>query len=373
MASVHHQKGTKYWIAHFSDKSGKRRVKSTKLTDKAKALKVADSWEKVFRAKNAVEHIRSAFNLLAREIDPEAAIPTVKEYFDRWLEGHGGELADRTRDSYVQRLKQFAEYVGAETTMDAVKQSHALGFRGKIASTASAVTANTAMRVMRSVFGCAMNEGVIVGNPFKLTPLAEDGTEKQAFNLQQVQRLLSVAKPEWRSLITFGIFTGQRLGDLVSLTWAQIDFDRKEILFKTEKTNRRMAIPANDALWAHILTLPRGTPAAPLHPHAFEIKEAFGIGLVSREFTDLMVEAGLTAARPRKRKREKKGDVTREVNPLTFHSLRHAAATWLRDAGVSESLAMELIGHDSVSVDRSYVHTSPDAMRNALNRLPALS
>jgi len=40
---------------------------------------------------------------------------------------------------------------------------------------------------------------------------------------------------------------------------------------------------------------------------------------------------------------------------------------------VSESLAMELIGHDSVSVDRSYVHTSPDAMRNALNALPALS
>ena len=62
----------------------------------------------------------------------------------------------------------------------------------------------------------------------------------------------------------------------------------------------------------------------------------------------------------------------RRVNPLTFHSLRHAAATWLRDAGVSESLAMELIGHDSVSVDRSYVHPSPDAMRNALNALPAL-
>ncbi len=29
---------------------------------------------------------------------------------------------------------------------------------------------------------------------------------------------------------------------------------------------------------------------------------------------------------------------------------------------------MELIGDDSVSVDCSYVHTSPDAMRNALNR-----
>jgi integrase len=64
---------------------------------------------------------------------------------------------------------------------------------------------------------------------------------------------------------------------------------------------------------------------------------------------------------------------SREVNPLTFHSLRHAAATWLRDPGVSVSLAMELIGHDSVSVDRGHVHTNPQAMRDALNRLPRIS
>ena len=57
---------------------------------------------------------------------------------------------------------------------------------------------------------------------------------------------------------------------------------------------------------------------------------------------------------------------------MCYAPLRHPAATWLRDAGVSESLAMELIGHDSVSVDRGYVHTSSDAMRNAPNRRPAL-
>ena len=373
MASVHHQTGTKYWIAHFTDKDGKRRVKSTKLTDRAKALKVAAAWEESFRARNAVEHIRTAFNSLAREIDPSAAVPTVKEYFRRWVEGHGGELAPRTLAGYEQRLKQFGNFAGDDLSMDMVKPSHALAFRGLIAETASATTANHAVKVLRAVFACAMNEGVVIGNAFKLKPLDADSVEKQAFTLQQVQRLMDVADPEWRSLITFGIFTGQRLGDLVALTWSQIDFERKEVLFKTEKTSRRMAIPANEALWAHILTMKRGTPTAPLHPRAYEVKAAHGIGLVSKDFTRLMVTAGLCAVKPNNKKREKKGDVSREVNPLTFHSLRHAAATWLRDAGVSESLAMELIGHDSVSVDRSYVHTSPDAMRNALNRLPVLS
>lgn len=34
---------------------------------------------------------------------------------------------------------------------------------------------------------------------------------------------------------------------------------------------------------------------------------------------------------------------------------------------------MELIGHDSVPVDRSHVHTSPDAMRNARPTRPVLA
>jgi integrase len=372
MASVSRHPKSKYWSAFWRDTDGKLRCKTTKLTDKAKALKVATAWEKVFRAKNAVEHIRVTFNQLAREIDPEAAIPTVHEYFSRWVEGHGGELAPRTLVSYQQRLKQFSEYVGNEMTMDMVKQTHALAFRGSIAKTASATTANHAAKVLRSVFSCAMNEGVIIGNPFALKALGEKNAEKQAFTLAQVKRLLTVADSEWKSLITFGIYTGQRLGDLAKLTWSKIDFERKEILFKTEKTGRDMAIPASDALWSHILSLKRGTPTAPLHPRAFEMREKYGIGGVSKDFTRLMVSAGLCEARPNNRKREKAGDVSREVNPLTFHSLRHAAATWLRDVGVSESVAMEIVGHDSASVDRAYVHTDPRIMRDALNKLPKI-
>ena len=41
------------------------------------------------------------------------------------------------------------------------------------------------------------------------------------------------------------------------------------------------------------------------------------------------------------------------VNPLSFHSLRHTAATLLRMTGSSEAVAREIIGHDSASVDRA--------------------
>jgi len=69
-----------------------------------------------------------------------------------------------------------------------------------------------------------------------------------------------------------------------------------------------------------------------------------------------MVTAGLATAYEKQRKRTKEGDVSKEVRELSFHSLRHAAVTWLRDVSVSESIAMGIVGHDSKSVDRAYVH-----------------
>lgn len=330
---------------------------------------IAEAYEGAYKTKNVVDYLRSTFNRLARELDPDASVPTVTEYFKTWVEAHSGELAETTVVSYKKRMDQFVEYFGGDKTLDSVKKSHAQGFRGMIAKASSHATANHAVKVMRAIFGCAQDEGVITGNPFTLKKLSGDSTTKQAFTLAQVKRLMDVADPEWKSLMTFAIFTGQRLGDLVDLTWANIDFKTKEVLFTTEKTKRVMAIPASDALWIHIESLKQGTPKAPIHPRAYELRHRVGIGAISKDFTRLMVTAGLCKEKPNNKKREKDGDVSREVNPLTFHSFRHALASWLRDAGVSESLAMEIIGHDSVSVDRGYVHTQPQAMRDALNKI----
>ena len=40
---------------------------------------------------------------------------------------------------------------------------------------------------------------------------------KPPFTIAELQAILAVADPEWRSLILFDLYTGQRLSDLVSL------------------------------------------------------------------------------------------------------------------------------------------------------------
>jgi len=374
MASVHKRTNSPYWVAWYRDPDGKQICKSTKTKDRKTAQKIADTYEGAYRTANAAQFFRENVVAILKAVDPSSVnVSTVKEYFEQWVTAHSGELAATTVLSYKKRMEYFVEFVGSHKLIDSIKKSDALGFRGTMAKQTSNATANNAMKILSSVFGCALNEGVIIGNPFaKIKPLNSDSVTKKHFTLPQVKRLLSVADAEWRSMIIFGLYTAQRLGDICALTWGQIDFERKEILFTTEKTDRNMAIPAHDALWKHITSLQRGLPASPIHPRAYKMRNEIGIGVVSRGFRRVMVEAGLATPYAKDRNRAD-DDTSKELSELSFHSLRHAAATWLRDCGVSESVAMEIVGHDSKSVDRAYVHSDPERMRSEINKLPAIS
>jgi integrase len=58
------------------------------------------------------------------------------------------------------------------------------------------------------------------------------------------------------------------------------------------------------------------------------------------------------------------------VNELSFHSLRHTLTSDLKNAGVSEVIAMDWVGHDSRAISRVYTHISSSAKRDALKQLP---
>ncbi len=74
-----------------------------------------------------------------------------------------------------------------------------------------------------------------------------------------------------------------------------------------------------------------------------------------------------------KRKHESTGKgrrAKREMGGLSFHCLRHTATSLLKNAGVSDVIAREIIGHDSEAVSRAYTHIETSALRSALDKLP---
>jgi integrase len=139
-----------------------------------------------------------------------------------------------------------------------------------------------------------------------------------------VIRFVSVADPEWRSLVRFGFYTGQRLGDLAALRWSNIDLATGEIRFVTAKTGRRMIIPLSDGLRRIASLAPSDQTDAVIHPRAFAILEANGnASMLSRQFGELLSVAGLRAKAPHQSTGKTPDQVfTNPVMPPTQRVLR---------------------------------------------------
>jgi len=181
---------------------------------------------------------------------------------------------------------------------------------------------------------------------------------------------------EWKGLIVFGLYTGQRLGDLVRLTWANLDLGQGEICLVTQKTERTQRIPICSPLM-HFITdeLPAGENlAAPVFPRAYESVNRLGrVGSLSRQFHDLLASAGLVPAHVRRSKDQSEPaheSKRRVVHELSFHALRHTATSLLKNAGVNAAIAMDLIGHASAAVSSSYTHIDDETKRSAMARMP---
>jgi len=61
------------------------------------------------------------------------------------------------------------------------------------------------------------------------------------------------------------------------------------------------------------------------------------------------------------------------MNKLGFHALRHTATSLLKNAGASDVIAREIIGHDSKAVSRVYTHLDKSALADAMQKLPDIT
>jgi integrase len=102
---------------------------------------------------------------------------------------------------------------------------------------------------------------------------------RRPFTTSEIQRVISVADAEWKSLILFGLYTGQRLANLATLTWDHVDLSRNEIRLKTRKTAKRLTIPIAAPLRTHLDSLAvAGKPKSgysPFDPGRVPLKSSF--------------------------------------------------------------------------------------------------
>ena len=137
-------------------------------------------------------------------------------------------------------------------------------------------------------------------------------------------------------LVVMALATGARRGELLGLTWDDIDLNRGIAVLEKTKNDERRALP----LTGHLLDL------------------------LKREARVRRIDSNLLFARSdgkkpfELKKPWKRAIKDAEIKNFRFHDLRHSAASYLAMNGASLAEIAEVLGHKTLSMVKRYSHLS---------------
>jgi integrase len=368
-----------YWYACYTDATGRRLKKSTRLTAKSKALEMARRLDKAAtEAKQGTLTEARARTLLGEILQSVSGqtlrVFSVTEWLAHFVKQKRKSRSDKTALRHEQMMNEFVEFLGprARLNIAAMTPQDISEFRDHRHSRGlTPATVNLDVTVLSAAFNAALKQGLIPVNPCAgVEPLKDKGRHRKGtFLPEQISALLKIAKGEWKGLILTAFYTGQRLGDCVSLRWRDIELVSKikTIRFEPEKTGGEVVTVIHPALEKYFLSLPSSDDEnAFLFPSLAEQAQR-NVSPLSKEFRKLMERARIEQRVIRDRNK-----AGRTVYALSFHSLRHSFSSILANAGVSEERRMALTGHKSRDMHQHYSHHELEQLQKAVALLPTL-
>jgi integrase len=372
VSSIWKNPKSKFWTACWRDSSGRQRRASTRTTDKRLARKAAEEFEKASRGKRTLAQIQKVLLALSQELggEPER---TLRVFCADFLAQKKPTVSVSSMRFYRTVISRLLNHLGerADRPISEVTERDLVGLRNKLAETVSAGTVNHSFIGIRTIFKAAQRAKLIAENPAEHIERVREfddrhQTKRRAFTIAELQAVLNVADPEWRSMIVFATYTGARLGDISLLRWNNIDPQHGDLRFVAQKTGKTIIVPLAGPLLEHVTSIPSAdNEHAFIHPRAAQtVTTRGGTAKLSLQFGHLLESAGLRTI--------DREDTKRRSNPLTFHSLRHTLISVMKTAGVSQSVVAAFVGHSSQQITDLYTHTDRSSKQQALNVLPRL-
>ncbi len=201
---------------------------------------------------------------------------------------------------------------------------------------------NRELETLRHVINVAKRWKRYYGeNPVSIAGLMTVNNQRdRVLNIEEEKNLLACSAPHLQPILFTALNTGMRKGEMLSLTWNDVDLDNDLITVRSEvsKSKKQRQIPINSLLrkvlleqkikTAHsgfVFLTPEGLPYSPNNPSA--LKRTFG-----------------TAFR------------NAEIKGFRFHDLRHTAATQMAESGAVVVAVKEILGHADIRTTMKYFH-----------------
>ena len=340
MSSLYRPKGRRYYL--WTERhNGKRYTKSTKMTSKPLAKKVAQQWD---------------LNLMMGDLSflglSSNSNQTIHQYINEYLKDlsykANSQKSLRTSQSHLTRFadamsKQRITMLSELSYKDIKNYLNSLDVATK--------TKKNHLQSLSSMMKEAVKEEILKMNPCSLVELPKVVKDKTIHRLLEPIDLEIIfnGSGSYGLYFAFLYHTGLRANDVASLKYGNIDFNKKSIVSLVRKSRRIHEFPLADALINMIDA--NADKDSPLFPSLYSTKEQNDKLSKPRKYMQLLLKSN---DRPK----------------ADLHSFRHTFNQSLLNLGIEIEDRQTLLAHASSDTTKVYSHPNFDLASQYVNSVP---
>lgn len=323
-------------------------------------------YSKTFRTKKAAEDYEAEQRVdraRGQWVDPTAGRTTFAEWVDEWRQSVEQTWRPSTRAKNATALDRYWLPEFGPMRMESVSPRNVQQAINRMTEKLKPSTVRSYYGVLAHLFNDAVDLEVIGRSPCRAIKLPKLSHQvKRVIGPADLHRLADEVGPDWRLLIYLGGVMGLRIGEALGLQWSDVDFGARTLTVsrtvseaygrvtigepKTRSSLRTLAFPA--ALAGEFI---RHREHIGENPSDFVFQDAIGGPVRASNLRYRVFDPAVRAA---------------GLDGVTFHGLRHSAATEWVASGIDARTVQYRLGHsDPALVLRLYAHHSIDADRRA--------
>ena len=326
--------------------------------------------------KEASEKLTEALAQAQKGITADAGAITVGAFLGRWLE-------DTVRGSVRQSTYQRDESLCRNHLVPALgkKKLKTLNaadvqrfYRAKLDSGLRSATVHKLHVTLHKALKQAERWGLVPRNVAdNVDPPKVHKDEVRPLTSEQARRLLETARGErLEALYVVAVQSALRQGELLALRWEDVDLQARTLQVRrtlTRDGGKHVVGPTKTAKGRRTLKLTRDATEALQGHLERQLVEIDKVGEEWQENGLVFCTGKGTLINPTNLRRRSLAPLLQRAGlpPMTFHQLRHTAATILLLKNVNPKIVSEMLGHANIAITLdTYSHVLPNMQHSAV-------
>ena len=297
----------------------------------------------------------SAEKMRADELRTKGYSAATKESFaallPRYLKHQKPRLSERSYERTAGIVENQLRPTFGEMQLGTIRRSDIQQFVTDRAGKVSPGSVVKELNCLKHILGLAVEWELIPVNP--AVKVKSPSVPEGRLRYLQPTELRAVLQecPAWlRPIVGLAAFTAMRRGEILALRWLNVDLGGRRLMLSQTKNGSARIVHLNQ-LAAEVIQGQWRENAKP-SDRVFPLADDCTADNISKGFSAVCRRL--------------------EIEDVSFHTLRHTCASWLRMQGADIHTVAALLGHRDLRMAMRYQHLSPEFLGAAVNRLDAV-